>query len=86
MVERLAALKEAQKALMDEACREEALRLDKAIDSMENKILRERSEPYTVINYLAIPQPRTMQIDGVLSRLVPGHGHAGKTPEARARQ
>ncbi|CAE7524488.1 unnamed protein product [Symbiodinium sp. CCMP2456] len=81
MLERLAALQEAREALCDEGVREEALRLDKAMDSLENKILRARAEPYTVIDYLAIPQPRTMQTEEVLSRLVPGHGHGHKTPE-----
>ena len=82
MLNRLAALREARGALCGEAVREEALRIDKAMDSLENKILRERSEPYTVINYLEIPQPRTMQMDEVLLRLVPGHHHSGKSPEA----
>ena len=82
MLERLGALQEARDALCDEGVREEALRIDKALDSLENKILRVRSEPYTVIDYLAIPQPRTTQKEEVLSRLVPGHGHGHKSPEA----
>ncbi|CAE7471807.1 unnamed protein product [Symbiodinium natans] len=81
MLERLGALQEARDALCDEGVREEALRIDKALDSLENKILRVRSEPYTVIDYLAIPQPRTTQKEEVLSRLVPGHGHGHKSPE-----
>ncbi|OLP89446.1 Casein kinase I [Symbiodinium microadriaticum] len=51
-------------------------RFDKFLDAQQNKILRARSLPFTVINYLEIPQPRTMHIEAVLSRLVPGHNHS----------
>eukprot|EP00439_Symbiodinium_sp_Y106_P038722 s2464_g4.t1 len=62
-------------------------RFDKFLDAQQNKILRARSLPFTVINYLEIPQPRTMHIESVLSRLVPGHNHSdsGTVPLKRAK-
>lgn len=49
------------------------LEIDRAIDETENRRMMERSKPYTVLDYLTIPQPRTMQREALVGRLVPGH-------------
>lgn len=54
--------------------------LDRAIDELRGKRLRERSRCYTVVDYLGIPMPRTMQTAEVLSKLVAGHDIRG-TPD-----
>ncbi|CAJ1439361.1 unnamed protein product [Effrenium voratum] len=83
LIERLERLMDTRRHLADGSagCREELAKLDKIIDGLENQMLRARSLPYTVINYLEISQPRTMQTIEVLGHLVPGHGHQKKTPE-----
>ncbi|CAJ1355949.1 unnamed protein product [Effrenium voratum] len=83
LIERLERLMDTRRHLADGSagCREELAKLDKIIDGLENQMLRARSFPYTVINYLEISQPRTMQTIEVLGHLVPGHGHQKKTPE-----
>merc|ERR1712066_508151 len=50
------------------------LEIDRTIDEMENKRMRERSAPFTVLDYLTIPQPRTMQTRCLKGRIIPGHG------------
>jgi len=83
LVLRVSKLDEARSKLLEagKVADTEIAKLDAIIDDMENQILRARSEPYTVINYLEISQPRTMQISEVICRLVPGHDHQGKSPE-----
>ncbi|CAK9009439.1 unnamed protein product [Durusdinium trenchii] len=88
LVVRLAKLEEARGKLLEvkNVADAEIAKLDKIIDDMENQILRERSEQFTVINYLEISQPRTMQISEVMCRLVRGHDHQGTSPEELAEQ
>lgn len=83
LVHRLSKLQEAREKLLEaeNVADTEIAKLDKIIDDMENQILRARSEAYTVINYLEISQPRTMQISEVICRLVAGHDHQGTSPE-----
>lgn len=59
--------------------------LDRAIDELQNRQLRERSRCYTVVDYLGIPMPRTQQTSEVLSRLVPGHDLRGTPDEIMAK-
>jgi len=48
--------------------------IDRAIDDLRAKRMRERSKPYTVVDYISIPQPRTTNSKALLGRLVHGHG------------
>ena len=46
--------------------------------------------PYTLVDYLTLPQPRTSHPEAVLKQLIPGHGHRldpreANNPEERAR-
>eukprot|EP00928_Gymnodinium_smaydae_P066202 TRINITY_DN49247_c0_g1_i1.p1 TRINITY_DN49247_c0_g1~~TRINITY_DN49247_c0_g1_i1.p1 ORF type:complete len:424 (+),score=39.77 TRINITY_DN49247_c0_g1_i1:76-1347(+) len=67
--------------------RERLLELDKLIDETKSDIMMSRSEPYTVIDYISIPQPRTSNIEEVLPRLIPGHNVAeGMPPEELMRR
>jgi len=51
------------------------LEIDRAIQETKHRHLMERSEKYTVLDYLTIPQPRTRQSPETLKgRLVQGHG------------
>mmetsp|Transcript_40573 Transcript_40573/g.87080 ORF Transcript_40573/g.87080 Transcript_40573/m.87080 type:complete len:455 (+) Transcript_40573:164-1528(+) len=49
------------------------LEIDRVIDQVENTRMKERSLPYTVLDYLTLPQPRTMQRAALDGRLIPGH-------------
>jgi len=56
--------------------------IDRAIDGLRAQRMRERSKPYTVVDYISIPQPRTTNREALKGRLVPGHGlHDIFTPE-----
>uniref|UniRef100_A0A7S4PRV3 Uncharacterized protein n=1 Tax=Alexandrium monilatum TaxID=311494 RepID=A0A7S4PRV3_9DINO len=59
--------------------------LDRAIDELEGQRLLERSRPYTIVDYLAVPRPRTAQTLEVLARVVPGHGLRGSPEELVSR-
>lgn len=48
--------------------------IDEAIDELENKRMLERSDLYTVMDYLTLQQPRTDQREELNGRLMPGHG------------
>merc|ERR1712222_22203 len=51
------------------------LEIDHAIDQTKNRQMFERSEKYTVVDYLTMPQPRTQQpLEALNARLVLGHG------------
>mmetsp|Transcript_31079 Transcript_31079/g.89847 ORF Transcript_31079/g.89847 Transcript_31079/m.89847 type:complete len:509 (-) Transcript_31079:252-1778(-) len=60
------------------------LEIDRAIDETENRRIRERAEPFTVLDYLTIPQPRTMQQEGLRGRLI--RGHAPRSREAALKE
>lgn len=47
--------------------------IDRAIDEAENKRVKERSLPFTVLDYLTLQQPRTTQREALAGRLIPGH-------------
>jgi len=49
------------------------LEIDRVIDQVQNTRMKERSLPYTVLDYLTLPQPRTMQRAALDGRLIPGH-------------
>lgn len=54
--------------------------LDRVLDTLSMKESLECSKPYTVLDYLTLRPPRTMQKAEILRRLLPGHRVRG-TPE-----
>ena len=54
--------------------------LDEVIDKLELEAMDKRSQPFTVVDYLSLKPPRTMQKEEILRRLIPGHSVRG-TPE-----
>lgn len=52
-----------------------------AVERLNAKCLRQCSKPYTIVDYLCIPQPRTRHMEDVMSRLVEGHGWAKQDRE-----
>ena len=54
--------------------------IQRVVDEVEQQRDMECSEPYTVVDYLTIKPPRSMQHSVLLRRLVPGHRVRG-TPE-----
>lgn len=56
--------------------------IDRAIDETQNLRLRERSVAYTVLDYLNVPQPRTMQRTAL--RVALGHGNLTREAAQRA--
>mmetsp|Transcript_52573 Transcript_52573/g.97334 ORF Transcript_52573/g.97334 Transcript_52573/m.97334 type:complete len:563 (-) Transcript_52573:28-1716(-) len=56
--------------------------IDRAIDGLRAQRMRERSKPYTVVDYISMPQPRTTNSKALMGRLVPEHGLHGRfSPE-----
>merc|ERR1712039_607915 len=47
--------------------------IDRAIDAARTAVMLECSRPYTVLDYISIPQPRTTRISELKGRLVEGH-------------
>lgn len=46
--------------------------LDEVVDKLELEAFDKRSQPFTVVDYLSLKPPRTMQKAEILRRLVPG--------------
>ena len=59
--------------------------LDKIEDELELQAQMESSKPFTVLEYLTLKPPRSMQHKAILKRLVPGHRVRGTPGELRAR-
>eukprot|EP00440_Ansanella_granifera_P051006 gb/GFBE01055284.1/.p1 GENE.gb/GFBE01055284.1/~~gb/GFBE01055284.1/.p1 ORF type:complete len:415 (+),score=54.29 gb/GFBE01055284.1/:1-1245(+) len=79
---RLDALIEVKKSMQDsDGHASEIHQIDKLIGELQNKMLLERSQPYTIVDYIGIPQPRTMHTAEVLNRLLPGHNLQGQPEE-----
>lgn len=54
--------------------------IDRAIDETQSRRMRQKSGAYTVVDYLSIPQPRTVQRLALKGKLLEGHKFNHKAP------
>jgi hypothetical protein len=58
-------------------CERNIPEIRESIDRLRGKRLRQCCKPYTVVDYLSLDKPRTLQTDAILRRLVEGHDLEG---------